>query len=184
MLAAADDDDDYDTAEASPLKAGETGECRNVSGKRGEGESPWQVGDEACLCDSVASTHMTPSADGMINYRECNLKLSFADGSTRTIEGYGDINFVFRSGNGLVRVMLRNFAHVPDIRYHLFSLPILVKHGHTFEGLPAGIVVKLKSERSIVFCTPFTATGSTAALRKMPVSYSPRENCPISPWLT
>ena len=94
---------------------------------------------------------MTPSADGMINYRGCNLKLRIADGSTRTIEGYGDINFVFRSENGLVRVTLTNVAHVPDLRYHLFSLPTLVKHGHTFEGRPAGIVVKLKSERSIVF---------------------------------
>ena len=79
------------------------------------------------------------------------LKLRIADGSTRTIEGYGDNNFVFRSGNGLVQVTLTNVAHVPDLRYHLFFLPTFVKHGHTFEGRPAGIVVKLKSERSIVF---------------------------------
>ena len=39
---------------------------------------------------------MTPSADCMmINYRKCNLKLRVADGSTRAIEGYGVINFVF-----------------------------------------------------------------------------------------
>ena len=92
MLAASDDDADYDTAEASVFKAGETGECNNVSGRKGGGESAWQVGDEAWLCDSGASTHMTPSPDGMVNYRECNLKLRIADGSTRTIEGYGDIN--------------------------------------------------------------------------------------------
>ena len=115
------------------------------------GASAWQVGDEAWLCDSGASTHMTPSADGMINYRECNFKLRIADGSTHTIEGFGDINFVLRSGNGLVQVTLTTIAHVPDLRYHLFSLPTLVKHGHAFEGRPAGIVVKLKSERSIVF---------------------------------
>ena len=151
VLAASDDDDDFDTLEASAFKARETGKCSNVSSKKGEGESPWQVGDEGWLSDSGASTHMTRSADGMINYRECNLKLRIADGSTRTIKGYGDINFVFRSGNGLVQVMLTNVAHVPDLRYHLFSPPTLVKHGHTFEGRPAGIVVKLKSELSIVF---------------------------------
>ena len=44
---------------------------------------------------------MTPSADGMINHRECNLKLRVADSSTRTIEGYGDINFAFRFGSVL-----------------------------------------------------------------------------------
>ena len=87
----------------------------------------------------------------MLNYRECNLKLRIADGSTRSIEGYGDVRSVFRSGNGLVQVLLTNVAHVPDLRYHLFSLPTLVKNGHTFEGRPSGIVVRLKSEKSIVF---------------------------------
>ena len=78
------------------------------------------------------------------------MKLRIADGSTRTIVGYGDINFVFRSENSLVQVTLTNVAHVPDLRYHLFSLPTLVKHDHTFEGRPAGIVVKRMSERSII----------------------------------
>ena len=157
--------------------------------KKGEGESAWQVGDEAWLCDSGASTHMTPSAYGMINYIECNLKLRIADGSTRTIQGHGDIKFVFRSGNGLVRVTLTDVAHVQDVRYHLFSLPTLVKHGHTFEGRPAGIVVKLKSERSIVF--PLTGNlyslygyRATAELGEMPVLYSARENCQTSPLST
>ena len=69
VLTASDDDDGYDTVEASAFKAGEIGECGNVSGRKGEGESAWQVGDEAWFCDSRTSTHMTPSADGMINYR-------------------------------------------------------------------------------------------------------------------
>ena len=54
----------------------------------GRVESAWQVGDEAWICDSGASTYMTPSADYMINYIECNLKLRVTDGSTRWIEGY------------------------------------------------------------------------------------------------
>ena len=32
-----------------------------------------------------------------------------------------------------------------------FLLPTLVKNGPTFEGRPAGIVVKLKSERLVLF---------------------------------
>ena len=141
--AGATDDEGDGSAQASAFKVEETGEC-------GTG-STWQVGDEAWICDSGASTHMTPSADCILNYRECNLKLRIADGSTRSIEGYGDVRFVFRSGNGLVQVLLTNVAHVPDLRYHLFSLPTLVKNGHTFEGRPSGIVVRLKSEKSIVF---------------------------------
>ena len=51
--------------------------------------SAFKVGDEAWICDSGASTHMTPSADCMLNYREYNLKLRIADGSTRSMESRG-----------------------------------------------------------------------------------------------
>ena len=81
----------------------------------------------------------------MITYRECNLKLRIADGSTRSIEGYGDLNVVFRSGNGLVQVLITNVAYVTDLRYHLFSLPTLAKNGHTFEGRPKGVVIRLRA---------------------------------------
>ena len=50
-----------------------------------------------------------------------------------------------------MQVWLTNVAHVPDLRYHLFSLPTVVKNGHTFEGRPTGVVVRLKSEEKIVF---------------------------------
>ena len=47
--------------------------------------------------------------------------------------------------------MLTDVAHVPDLRYHLFSLPTLIKSGRVFDGRPTGVVDILKSERSIVF---------------------------------
>ena len=77
---------------------------------------------------------MTPSADSMTNCRKCNIRQRIADGSTRSIEGHGDINFVFRSGNGLVNMLLTNVTHVTDLRYHSFSLPALIKNGYVFEG--------------------------------------------------
>ena len=113
--------------------------------------SAWQVGDEAWRCDSGESTSMTPSADGMINYKECNLNLRIADGSTGTIEGYGVIKFVFRSGNGLEQESLTNIAHVPDLRHHLFSRTTLVKNRHAFERRPPVIVLKLESERPLTW---------------------------------
>ena len=70
VLAVSNDDGDDGTVQASAFKAEEAGECSDVLGRTGEGESAWQVGDEAWLCDSGGSTHMTPSADCMINYRE------------------------------------------------------------------------------------------------------------------
>ena len=88
---------------------------------------------------------MTPSADAGFT-SERNIKLRITDGTTRSHEGYGDINFVFRSGNGLVNALLTNVAYVPDLRYHLFSLPILTKNGHAFKGCPTGVIVRLKSD--------------------------------------
>ena len=70
---------------------------------------------------------MTTSADSVINYK----------GITRSTEGYGDISFVFRSENDLVHVLLTNVAHVPDLRYHLFSLPTRIKKGYVFEWRPS-----------------------------------------------
>ena len=55
---------------------------------------------------AIVEGPLAPSADCMINYRECNLNLRIADGNTRSIEGYGDISVVFRSGNGLVDVLV------------------------------------------------------------------------------
>ena len=86
----------------------------------------------------------------MISYRECSLKRRIADGSTRSIKGYCDVRVVFRCENGLVQVLLTNVAHVSDLRYHLFYLPTLAENGHTFKRRPTGVVVRLKSERSIV----------------------------------
>ena len=85
MLAVSSDDGDEGTVQASAFKVEEEGAHGDVLGRIGEGELAWQVGDEVWLCDSGASTHMTPSADCMINYREFHLNLRIADGATRSI---------------------------------------------------------------------------------------------------
>ena len=67
---------------------------------------------------------------------------------------------------------MTNVAHVPDHRYLLFSLPTLVNNGHTFEGRPTGIVVKLMSQRSNVF----PLTGTLYSLYGYRVDCSTREH--------
>ena len=68
MLAVSNEDGDG-TVQASTFKADEAGACSDVLVRMGEGEPAWEVGDQAWLCDSGASTHMTHSAECMINYR-------------------------------------------------------------------------------------------------------------------
>ena len=82
------------------------------------------------------------------------------------------MNLVFRSGNGLVQVLLTIASHVPDLRYHLFSLPTLIKNDHTFEGRPPRIVVKLESDHLIVF----PLTGTLYSIYGYWVDCSTREN--------
>ena len=84
MVAVSSDDGYEGTVQASAFKV-EEGAHGDIFGRMGEGELAWQVGDEVWLCDSGASTHMTPSADCMINYREFHLNLRIADGATRSI---------------------------------------------------------------------------------------------------
>ena len=92
------------TVQASAFKVEETGEYGGGFGRMGDGELVWPVGDEAWICNSGASTHMTLSADLMISCRQCNLKLRIADGTNRSIERYGEITFLFRPKNDLVGV--------------------------------------------------------------------------------
>ena len=96
-----------------------------------------------------------------------------ADSSTRSVEGYGVVNFVFWPVNGLVQVLLTNVAHVPDLRCIIFCLPTLVKNAHTLKGHRTGVVVKLKSERSIVF----PLTGNLYSLYGYRVDRSTRGKC-------
>ena len=158
--------------QASDFHAEVTDEFGNDISEMGDEELARQVGGEAWLSDSEPSIHMTPSADHMINYRECDLKTRFADGTTRSLDGHVDLSFVFPSGNGLVDVLLTNVAHVPDLSYHLFSLPTLIKNGHAFEGRYTDIIVRLKPERSIVF----PLSGTLFSLYGYRVDSSSREN--------
>ena len=55
------DDSDDDALQVSAFKTEETVKCDGAVRKMGGGELAWQVGDEAWIFDSGASTHMTPS---------------------------------------------------------------------------------------------------------------------------
>ena len=73
-----------------------------------------------------------------------------------------------------MRVILTNASHVPDLRYHIFPLLTLVKNGNgnTIEGRFARIVVKLMSERSVVF----SLTGNLYSLYGYRVDCSTKED--------
>ena len=126
----------------------------------------------------------------MTNYEECNQYLLIADDTTRSIEGYGDASFCFRSGNGHVDMLLTNVARVPDLCYDIFSLPTLIKNGHVFEGCPTGVIDRLKPERLNVFLVSGTLLSrygyrvDSSARSRETLLYSSRDNSPIHLRLT
>ena len=69
-------------------------------------------------------------------------------------------------------VLLTIAAHVPDLRYHLFSLPALIKNDHAFKGRLTGVIVRFKSERSIVF----TLSGTLFSVYGYRIDSRCREN--------
>lgn len=90
-----------------------------------------------------------------------------------------------------MNVLLTNVEHVLDLRYNLFSLPTLTKNGHICEGYPTGVVVRPKSERSIVFMLSETLFSLQlysykidSSSRGKSVLYSPRGNRPANLQLT
>ena len=76
-----------------------------------------------------------------------------------------------------MNVLLINDGHVPDLRYQLLSLPTLIKNGHAFEGRPTGVIVRLKSERSIVF--PLSGTLFRLYGYRVDSSSSNKKSCDV-----
>ena len=74
-----------------------------------------------------------------------------ADVKNLNIVGFGDIAVMFRPGESIIPLKVRNVAHIPEICYNLFSLTALLKRGHGFTGCQGGIVVSVKqSKRSMI----------------------------------
>ncbi|CAN0296519.1 unnamed protein product, partial [Scytosiphon promiscuus] len=59
---------------------------------------------ECWIFDSGASGHVTPNADHLTNFRQCQRFLRVASGSLLPIEGHGDLIVDFQSVQGVVRV--------------------------------------------------------------------------------
>ena len=93
---------------------------------------------------------MTPNASQLQNFRSCNRFLRDASGKLLPIEEFGDLALNFRSGQDVMRVVLRNVSYVPLLRYHLLSLPSLAKEGHTYLGNRKGIRLNLKSGTKVL----------------------------------
>ena len=111
----------------------------------------WQVGDLTVICDSRASCHMSPSATGMLNYRESNAYMRTASGSRYPIEGNGDLPLIFRSSSGNVPLLLRNVGHVPKLIYHLLSRRAVADNGRTYTATKEGATMSFSTGDTLFF---------------------------------
>ena len=101
------------------------------------------------IADSAATRNMTPDADGLTNYRECNRPLGLANGEEVSIVGYGDLTVSFGTDHGWIRVEINDVAHVPQLSYNLISLPSMTQKDHTYTGDKDGATLKLKGGETV-----------------------------------
>ncbi|CAN0246884.1 unnamed protein product, partial [Scytosiphon promiscuus] len=132
---------------------GAQGESIGSGGPIGcEGGVALQAGgaSECWIFDSGASGHVTPNADHLTNFRQCQRFLRVASGSLLPIEGHGDLIVDFQSVQGVVRVVLSNVAYVPRLNYNLLSLPtIAADRPNSFFGDYLGIRLNLKGGKKV-----------------------------------
>ena len=77
---------DDDSEEEKMFAANATGKCNLRIGEEvGDGELDKKAAQY--IADSGASCHLTPNADGLINYRECSRPLGLADRRKLSIAG-------------------------------------------------------------------------------------------------
>ena len=142
--------EDDPTVEAQVFVAKETSKCSVMVGEEVGGG---KLGKQAVqyIADGSATFNMTPDADGLTNYRDCNRPLRLADGGTTSIAGYCDLTVAFCSDNGWVYVKLHDVVHASLLSYNFISLLSLALKGHTYAGDKGGVTLKLKGAKTVHF---------------------------------
>ena len=136
--------------EVQAFAATEAGKCSATIDDRVGGEAlDKQV--VQYIADSAATCNMTPDADGLTNYRECSRPLGLANGEEIPIVGYGYLTVSFCTDDGWIRVEMNDVAHVPQLSYHLISLPSMTQKGPTYAGDKDGVTLKLKGGETVFF---------------------------------
>ena len=98
-----------------------------------EGEEYCEMGEvHVWVYDSGASTHRSPDADFLMNYRERQGAVRLADSRRLPIVGVGDLLLHFRCDSRVIALQLRNVAHTPELSHHLISLGRIAGAGHEY----------------------------------------------------
>lgn len=143
-------DDKCAVASSAFMATDNKGKCNDPIDHVDVAELAKQVGVEPWMLDTHASDYMSPHAKAMVYSREADKTVRTADGSTCKIEGYGDIPPSCRSGDEEMKISLIGVAHIPQLRHHLVLAFALAKKGHHFCSRPGGLIINLKSSRSIL----------------------------------
>ena len=107
------------------------------------------VGEETCVLDNGASKLMTPNSDFMFNYRQHSGNVRTAGGRWLLIEESDSVKVDIRSEKGMVPLHLTSVLHVPSLCDNLLPLRVLADKGHTYVGNQHGIMLNLKSGRTL-----------------------------------
>ena len=89
------------------------------------------------ICDTAATSHMTPHRGYFIEYRPYRTPIRVAQGALVFSEGVGTILFSNHDGTSLA---MADVLHVPSLAFNLFAVfAFMQKAGSTFEGSDKGM---------------------------------------------
>ena len=123
------------------------------------------VGEETCVLDNGASKLMTPNSDFMFNYRQHSGNVRTAGGRWLLIEESDSVKVDIRSEKGMVPLHLTSVLHVPSLCDNLLPLRVLADEGHTYVGNQHGIMLSLKSGRTL-FASSYSRLNLLSVYRK------------------
>ena len=84
------------------------------------------------IIDSGCTAHMTPTADGIRNYKpEHGSTVRIANGSDMEVSGRGEIDLTCADENGVPTTLTMSVIHVPSLRFRLLSTSSVQRAGGT-----------------------------------------------------
>ncbi len=121
------------------------------------------------ISDGGASSHMGPSAEGMVNLVSKKSSVRFGVGDNQPVETVGGRKGQVIQKNGKSqKVTLENFKHVPGLWTNLFSLTNAMKHGWKLNGEGKTLSIT-KGSKTITFDRTFkTGDGFLVGVEFVP----------------
>jgi Major capsid protein N-terminus/Large eukaryotic DNA virus major capsid protein len=110
------------------------------------------------LVDSGASDHMTSDKSLLHEYAPSDITLYLSDGSSRKVEGTGNVSLPITVDGRVKMVHLRGVLYVPDLAFNLISLSRVISDGYSVAFDKKGCIIR-DENGSVIATADRSASG-------------------------